>query len=247
MQKGPACRQAGFSPIIILVSIVIMAVVAALAYFFGKSFVRTPFSQSQVSTSLSSSDKGAKFPELNGFPIYPGAIFIQSGMSQICNQGQQIEGLKVCNNTIYQWVTTDDFDRVSSWYAEATKKAGWECNGGAGQYTSPRDASGFGNKCIKVDVDPYELSYDANSDSTKIALEVLRESLYVEQSDETANWKTYTNKTYGYSLNYPDTILPYINKFTRSEDPDNDVEFSTFKGSIDNGGVKDWYVTISVI
>lgn len=195
--------QKGFVPILFLIVLLLIAAFGGAAYYFGKPLIKK-LSKSQVSIS-SSADISSQPSELNDFPVYPRAIFVESGTDQTCNQEQQIKGLAVCNNKYYRWVTTDNFDQVRDWYAEATQKSGWKCNGGAGQYTSARDASGFGNKCLKDGTDPYELSYDANSQSTRITLEILKDSVNSNQSNETANWKTYTNDKYKYQFKYPST------------------------------------------
>lgn len=118
-------------------------------------------------------DKRGNLPELNGFPIYPSSIFIRSELGQECDQEQQLKGQEVCHSVIYHWLTTDDFDQVRSWYTKATDASGWHCNGGAGQYTSPRDASVFGNVCNKGNaLGSYELAYNAYSMSTEIILAI---------------------------------------------------------------------------
>lgn len=226
--------QKGFVPILLVIALV---VVTGFGVYFGKPIIDKFFFKSQV--TVPSSDKKTELSELNGFPVYPTTIFVESGINQTCNQEQQIKGLEVCNNKYYQWVTTDNFDQVRDWYAEATQKSGWICSGGAGQYTSPRDASGFGTNCIKDGLDPYELSYDASSESTKITLDILKLPTDSEQIDETANWKTYANNNYGYTFRFPPTWRDLTNSretdknFTIESEDGERVYGTIFKGGID--------------
>lgn len=200
-------KQKGFAGIYTLIGLLVLGVISGV-YYYSQNY---PQDGSGAVIPVSQS---GNFPELKGFPIYPGAIFIESGLDQTCSQKQQLAGLEVCNNTYYQWVTTDDFDQVTSWYAEATKKAGWNCNVGAGQYTSPRDASAFGNRCTKDgNSKSYELSYSANSKNTEISLEVAFITAKADVKGPTKDQSGFTKRNFDIkekffaTHNYPQELL----------------------------------------
>lgn len=100
--------------------------------------------------------------ELQGFPIYPNAIFIGKQSIIPCMNGADKNGFSTCNAVVYSWKTPDDWDKVTSWY----RNIGWMC-GGAGTYSGPRDASGGGNNCTKNNK-RFGTFFDATAEETRI-------------------------------------------------------------------------------
>lgn len=105
--------------------------------------------------------------ETNGFPAYPGSVFIKKETHEPCPPGGA-GGFAICDTVTYTWETNDDYDQVSSWYKEDKSNSGWKCSGGAGSYTSPRDASGR-TTCKKGDIS-YSLDLSSTADKTQVSL-----------------------------------------------------------------------------
>ncbi len=102
--------------------------------------------------------------ELQGFPIYPNAIYLGKQPIVPCTNGAEENGFSTCNAVVYSWKTPDDYDKVTSWYREGG--SGWIC-GGAGSYDGPRSAAGGGNTCTKNNR-RFGTFFDATAQETKI-------------------------------------------------------------------------------
>lgn len=172
--QGPTDKQPLLASLglVQIIATIFAAILLLIAVGTGAYLVATrnkyPFQQIPVSTTAMPIDRRGLFPELNGFPIYPGSILIRTEFAPGCGEG----AYAICNSSVYRWLTTDNFDQVRQWYVKATAQTGWHCYGGAGQYTSPREASGV-KMCTKGDMlAPNKLFYEASSQSTEITLAV---------------------------------------------------------------------------
>lgn len=178
-------NQKGIASISIVLFIV--AVIGGYLIYSGK--VNLPQKQT-IQTETSEVD------ETNSFPVYPGAKFIRKEQSNPCIE-DETSGFSICDSTTYTWETTDDFDKVNSWYVADKSDSGWKCSGGAGSYESLRDAS---NKTTcRKDSLTYTLHLFASATKTEVILEIPNKKV-----DETANWKTY--KGNGFFFKHPNEM-----------------------------------------
>jgi hypothetical protein len=88
-------------------------------------------------------------PELNGFPVYPGARFIEKAELGPCPSGNP-KGI-ICEAYDYRWETSEDYFRVNEWFSKDKSNSGWSCSGGAGSLLGPY-TSGGGITCQKANI-----------------------------------------------------------------------------------------------
>lgn len=144
------------------------------AYYFGAN--QNQKTSQPISTIQGSPSPSAIQPnineyssnELNGFPVYPQASFLNKEKQPPCEG--EVSGFSFCSSTTYTWKTKDDYDQVSSWYREDKANSGWKCRGGAGSYGGPRSASG--KTTCRKDSLVYDLSFSADSSKTEITLQI---------------------------------------------------------------------------
>lgn len=168
-------KQNGFLLPVIGV-IILLIIVGAGVYYLGitkssgkpaiENVISTPSIQP---TSTTNQNQGTTTNDLssetNGFPIYPGAIFVESKTVPPCQEGQY-SGFSICNAKIYTWQVNSNHDQVSNWYKQ--NNLGWTCSGGAGSYTDSNNASGV-TSC-KKDSLSYQLSIVTQNGVTELTL-----------------------------------------------------------------------------
>ena len=180
-------RQQGFSAIFILLSLLLIAGIAVGAYYLGKSQASKQQIQNPVITYQTQqptvTEKLSPTPsptpifiniysgpqEIDNFPEYPGSLFISKEQAGSCEKGK-VSGFTICSAIVYTWQTRDNFDQVRNWYLSPENnfaKAGFQCMGGAGMYSSPRQAYQGGGKCTKNGKN-YGFAISADSVKTEI-------------------------------------------------------------------------------
>src|SRR5437870_1671662 len=126
----------------LLIGLVILIGVSGGAYYLGKSQSMKSVSQGQVivtqtptatsktpSPTIDNHLPSVASPtpsrqELNGFPVYPGATFIESKTVPTCQDGQY-SGFSICNVKTYTWQVNATFDDISAFYRQDKSKSGW--------------------------------------------------------------------------------------------------------------------------
>lgn len=175
-------NQKGFIPLILGV-IILLIIVAGGAYYLwskntnltSKPQVQQPATYSITPTSNPITSQKPPIAqssitnELNGFPVYPSAIFTKKQIQPPCVEGLY-SGFSNCGSTTYFWDSKDDYDQISSWYREDKSGYGWKCSGGAGSYDGPRSSSST-TSCKKDSLN-YGLFLSADASKTEITLQI---------------------------------------------------------------------------
>lgn len=166
--------QRGQALIFLLVGIVVLAI-AGGAYYLGRqtppklSPVPIATSQTPQSTTIPSSTSKSSVLDINGFPVYPGAILIETKDYPPCTEGQY-SGYSICNAKAYTWQINANSDQVSVFYRQDQSKSGWICSGGGGSYDDMNNASGT-TTCKKGNL-TYGLFTDTKNGVSKIILSI---------------------------------------------------------------------------
>lgn len=194
-------QQDSKRPLIIVVGIILAALVLLGGYWLFNQ--NAPKNRVSSSTSIVTPVVNQPLPtssitKLPDFPVYPGAKFVKQEQLAPCLTGGS--GYTTCGGTAYYWDTADNFDATNSFFKEDKSNSGWKCSGGAGDYTSPRLATGT-TSCHKKD-DTYGLTIKATAQNTQIML-IIPQGNIVTTNDPTVDWKTYTNAQYQFSFKYP--------------------------------------------
>jgi hypothetical protein len=150
----------------------------AVYYFFlnkNTSFNQTvepkPSFQVVPSTVPEAADKTL---DINNFPVYPNAQFIESKDVAPCVEGQY-SGFSVCNAKTYTWTADANFDQVDSFYMEdrsnsGWKCSGWKCSGGAGAIEDANNGN-IKTSCRSGNLN-YDLSINTKDSSSEIILSI---------------------------------------------------------------------------
>lgn len=107
--------------------------------------------------------------ELKGFPLYPGAQFIQKQIipkSDISGS----TGFSVANANTYEFVSGVDGNTLLNNYLQEATKEGWECQGGGGSYTSSRDL--FAAPTCQKDSQLVQLFVTATASATTVKIAI---------------------------------------------------------------------------
>ncbi len=161
-------------------------------------------SKTQVSAPKNSS---LNLSELNGFPIYPNAVFVKKEKTNI-TCGISAQGTCYVKGVAYSWSTKDDFIKVSDWYKQNKSNSEWKIETGKGTYSTGFMAGpGSGGSIVTMSngTTYYYLTIGSHhSTPTTITLQIPDTPIGPSQNqDSTANWKTYSGN--GFSFRYPST------------------------------------------
>lgn len=190
-------NQKGYSPLLIV--ILIAAVIGGYLIYSG----RVNLNKSQDKTT--STEQNNSYPtELQGYPIYPKAKFIKKEAktpSDYTNCEKSDPRIIACNYNTMNYIFSIDesynYENTSNnnfykWYNDSNNLLGWKKNGGA------QGISGYdkGNES-------FDLLYGGDSGKIEITIRIPTKNGTKSTSDETDNWKVYTNSQVGITAKYP--------------------------------------------
>lgn len=167
-------NQKGFSVLFIILGIILAIGIAGGAYYIGtlKNKPQTQNSEATFQTpepTLSPSST-LDLSEINGFPVYPNAKFIEKKIVLPCAK-ESYSGFSICNAKTYIWQTQDPYGKVEDWYKN--NSFGWKFSGGAGSRDSlDSDSGGSGKSTYKNGYLSYGLSLSGFPSPTTIILEI---------------------------------------------------------------------------
>ncbi|OGE19918.1 hypothetical protein A3A14_01125 [Candidatus Daviesbacteria bacterium RIFCSPLOWO2_01_FULL_43_38] len=188
--------QKGFVQFIVLGVVALVIVAAGAFYLQGKEDFLHLGKQS-------TSNENKTIPtEIAGIPIYPGAVFLGKKLEKVC-QNQIPESCQPAITYTFQVTNTDkdtdtDKDKIVNWYNNDESKQGWKVGGGGGCPAPAICFSGIRKEgdSRKFQMDVY-YGEDPDKPLNKIDIRFAKFTAPIE------NWKTYTDKNYGFSLKYP--------------------------------------------
>lgn len=108
--------------------------------------------------------------ELNGFPIYPGSVFVKKLEYGPCDPNNTPD-YESCKNggTYYTW-TSNEADKLYNWYIEDQSNSGWKFSGGAGGYDNPQNYGG--TESFKKGSFRYNIIWDARNNKIEYSLQI---------------------------------------------------------------------------
>lgn len=153
--------QKGLAPILIVLILAILGIGGYFVYTSLRGFGEagdvaiSPSPTPQPSPSSADTDESARniSSKINGFPIYPNAVFIKTETVPPCKK-DSYSGFSICNSITYAWKVNENLTKVIDWYKN--NNSGWKFSGGAGQLDEKIGGA------VKETYKKGDLSYDLN-------------------------------------------------------------------------------------
>lgn len=182
--------QKGFTPILLVLFILIVVAAIGGTYFLSRQTINMP---AESPKNKQSEDSPKQFPspittmlpsvtpvttsstvpnnhqESEDFPFYPNSKLVKKESSKEACVREK-DGNSLCSLTILSYETPDDYNKVNEWFLGVEKNTKWNCDGGFGEYSSPRDASNE-RQCEKGTL-KYLLGIQAEGNSTEIIVNI---------------------------------------------------------------------------
>lgn len=172
-------KEKGFSSILII----LLATALIVGYLIYSGKINLNKSQSPTSKTTESSPSAITFDqnqatdsaaptseELNGFPVYPGAKFVEKRVipfTDTCTKDSP--AFMMCGSITYSW-TSNDADKVYDYYKNDPTGTGWKIGGSGGSFT---DSQNYGFSAgIKNGNTVYLLNMSAENNKVGFSLAI---------------------------------------------------------------------------
>lgn len=167
--------QKGFRIVYLLVGISGILILVG-SFYFGKYIEKNMVGNKiDISSPAPVSMTNKDYLEEKDFSIYPGATVVKQGTFDIAEDSgiscKDLPNWAVCKGKYYNLVSDEDANKIVKWYFKVYEDMGWRCSGGAGEYSSEEDYSGFGYNCIK-ETKKIELNYSRRGNVSEINIAI---------------------------------------------------------------------------